>query len=1003
MASYQLSKPEQILFFFAKVSIDVIKDVFVDILTHFVQPCDLYGKIQSSRMLQNRMISADQFKLCYIKPPRIPDYNEFDVSLLYLLIRNICPIQMPTQGWGKMPRTTDITFGDDIERLRSFRNSFVHGKFTGMPDNELRTIMSNLKHVMVRIQPRECSRYNYAEELSKIDILQFGREDRYMYEKAIFINGPEQVLCGETAHFDAEVEQRKISNWCVTWHKKTGNITTNINTRDEKYKGSTDRWLFIHSVCKDDEAEYLAVISNGDNSCMSNVIYLRAIGEQPYFDNWNITTDTDGLTIHCSYGVPDGSPSIFKVKWTKDGETVDLNNKKIVVIRSSNDRSRLNDSDLTISSPTLEDKGKYSCTVTNAVGSVSRDVTLGVPRAEISTDSEVMFGLKTTITSAVLSCPTPDEVEWQNSNDGKTFRRIDISEPHYYGSSLSPDSPLLVIPYTTFDDMLHYRLLLWNKIGDQCSNTLYLNVTGCPPNIMTNHQTCLKRRTVKLFCEVFPYDPENVFWSINGKEIDNSKSKVKYSEVTIKDPSLTIFNVNEDAAGSYQVTASNAEGSTQSDVIVLAKPQIDFERTEHTDGSLVFMASIDSIPSAYLAQWKVKGKDDETYTPVKGSTEEYKGTSNSLPRPVLVLKQRELLENKCFLIEVDNFVGKSVKEILRKESTEEGKESDSSDKELGRDRGKNILQREAAAKKMLTAEEEKIMDEAKYIILSRPPTAHLFSKGPQNQKEVLPSIVRAEVSKSVGLIHIDGKAKGTGFRVGEKYIVTCEHVIKDAKVTDHIIWIGRVSIEFGRISNSTNRDLSRIFSIISMAYVDKEHDFVVLELGTHDSGVPFPPALTCFGQVCWPDVHLVGHPNCMQMMEDSVIPFWLPEHNNIVIPYIDKLSSWSKIFFPGDNDHYEELRYLKPRKIMFHTTFNHGSSGSPGVMISEEKPCVVLMVRGGVPVCVYENTYPNHTPWVLDNQKVEYGYAMWDIYEKMKNSAQLNVQNLATEIFKIWM
>lgn len=97
-----------------------------------------------------------------------------------------------------------------------------------------------------------------------------------------------------------------------------------------------------------------------------------------------------------------------------------------------------------------------------------------------------------------------------------------------------------------------------------------------------------------------------------------------------------------------------------------AKPQIDFERTEHTDGSLVFMASIDSIPSAYHAQWKVKGKDDETYTPVKDSTEEYKGTSNSLPRPVLVLKQRELLENKCFLIEVDNFVGKSVKEILCK-------------------------------------------------------------------------------------------------------------------------------------------------------------------------------------------------------------------------------------------------------------------------------------------------------------------------------------------------
>lgn len=102
-----------------------------------------------------------------------------------------------------------------------------------------------------------------------------------------------------------------------------------------------------------------------------------------------------------------------------------------------------------------------------------------VPSAKILTDSEVMFGLETTITSAVFSCPPPKKVEWQNSNDGKTFHRIDISESHYNGSSLSPESPLLVIPSTTFDDMLHYRLRVWNKIGDQFSNTLYLNVTGC--------------------------------------------------------------------------------------------------------------------------------------------------------------------------------------------------------------------------------------------------------------------------------------------------------------------------------------------------------------------------------------------------------------------------------------------------------------------------------------------------------------------------------------------
>lgn len=63
------------------------------------------------------------------------------------------------------------------------------------------------------------------------------------------------------------------------------------------------------------------------------------------------------------------------------------------------------------------------------------------------------------------------------------------------------------------------------------------------------------------------------------------------------------------------------------------------------------------------------------------------------------------------------------------------------------------------------------------------PTAHApaypFSKGIHNQKDVLSSIARAEVSKSVGLIHIDGQPVGTGFRVGEKYLVTCGHVIQN--------------------------------------------------------------------------------------------------------------------------------------------------------------------------------------------------------------------------------
>lgn len=93
------------------------------------------------------------------------------------------------------------------------------------------------------------------------------------------------------------------------------------------------------------------------------------------------------------------------------------------------------------------------------------------------------------------------------------------------------------------------------------------------------------------------------------------------------------------------------------------KARIDFERRENSDGKQIFKATIESTPAAYYAEWKIKGKDDLTFTPVKNNAEELKGTSNSLPYPVLVIKQRELLENKRFLLEVHNFVGNSVKEI----------------------------------------------------------------------------------------------------------------------------------------------------------------------------------------------------------------------------------------------------------------------------------------------------------------------------------------------------
>lgn len=102
-----------------------------------------------------------------------------------------------------------------------------------------------------------------------------------------------------------------------------------------------------------------------------------------------------------------------------------------------------------------------------------------VPNATISTDnSEVVFRSETKVKSLVVSCPKPDGVEWQKSKDGKIFLDIDIKKPHYHGSSRNSEYPLLLISNTVFEDMLYYRLHVWNKIGEHFSDPIYLDVKG---------------------------------------------------------------------------------------------------------------------------------------------------------------------------------------------------------------------------------------------------------------------------------------------------------------------------------------------------------------------------------------------------------------------------------------------------------------------------------------------------------------------------------------------
>lgn len=281
---------------------------------------------------------------------------------------------------------------------------------------------------------------------------------------------------------------------------------------------------------------------------------------------------------------------------------------------------------------------------------------------------------------------------------------------------------------------------------------------------------------------------------------------------------------------------------------------------------------------------------------------------------------------------------------------------------------------------------------------------HPFSKGTHKQKDAIQSVGKQYVSRSVGLIRIEDRLSGTGFRVGNKYVATCYHIIKDIiTVSPHFIDSDQLSMEFGRYINTGTRigDQNQVFGFEStIAYTNEEYDFVVLELKGPDTALP--PPLTCFGGLFDSEIHLLGHPGGKQMKEDSeVFPMWSPKHDEVIIPRIRDLGLWSLTHLPKENsksvNHYSVLLNL-PRKILFHTTFDEGSSGSPGFIIKNNQAWVILMLSGGAPGCFYKENF-NQRRWPLeDNQKVEYGYAMEDIYNQMR----ISKKELASDIFKEW-
>ena len=93
------------------------------------------------------------------------NYLKFDVTLLYLLIRNLSlpslplprvNVTTPSNGWGKLPSSpSHVTMGDDIERVRDFRNRvYGHADSTSIQDPVFQGYWNTVQDICTRMDGR---------------------------------------------------------------------------------------------------------------------------------------------------------------------------------------------------------------------------------------------------------------------------------------------------------------------------------------------------------------------------------------------------------------------------------------------------------------------------------------------------------------------------------------------------------------------------------------------------------------------------------------------------------------------------------------------------------------------------------------------------------------------------------------------------------------------------------------------------------------------------------
>ncbi|XP_062619813.1 uncharacterized protein LOC134281344 [Saccostrea cucullata] len=124
-------------------------DELRDVLRHYV-PASTFPHVIKRKRSDLPRLTAQQMNIILPRGSSYTgNYDDMDISLLYILLRNICSIPPHRNRWGYDPDPTDRSLSANIERIRIARNQCVHSSSPALSNADFNTIWSTVRSAVV--------------------------------------------------------------------------------------------------------------------------------------------------------------------------------------------------------------------------------------------------------------------------------------------------------------------------------------------------------------------------------------------------------------------------------------------------------------------------------------------------------------------------------------------------------------------------------------------------------------------------------------------------------------------------------------------------------------------------------------------------------------------------------------------------------------------------------------------------------------------------------------